>query len=583
MSDTDDQAVYRVLARKYRPTNFAELIGQDALVHTLSNAIKTGRVAHAFMLTGVRGVGKTTTARIIAKALNCIGPTGQSESMTEPCGVCNNCIAIAEDRHVDVMEMDAASHTGVDDIRELIESVRYRPASARYKVYIIDEVHMLSKNAFNALLKTLEEPPEHVKFVFATTEIRKVPVTVLSRCQRFDLRRIDVDVLNGHFKSIAGQEQVDIEDEALQLISRAADGSVRDGLSLLDQAIALSTGLVSVKLVQSMLGLADRAAIFDLFDVLMSGKTKLALEQFSAMYANGADPLVVLQDLLDVTYWVTRIKIAPEIAQANYTPETERVRGGSFAEKLPMPELTRTWQLLLKGLAEAQSAPSPFQATEMLLVRITYAAALPPVGDLIKKVQETDSSPNKAPTETSPVISPPSDDSAQSSIAAPDANSTAAAPQLQPAPQADPISAVSTEAAPESFREVISLFAKHREAALCTNLRNNVHLVSFEPGRIELRPDDHAPRNLASHTAALLTNWTGNRWVVSISREEGAPTLVQQEEAIEQAAKDSVEALPLIQSIKTAFPGAKVSKVTPKFSLTDDDLPPVDEELNEED
>ena len=583
MSDTDDQAVYRVLARKYRPTNFAELIGQDALVHTLSNAIKTGRVAHAFMLTGVRGVGKTTTARIIAKALNCIGPTGQSESMTEPCGVCNNCIAIAEDRHVDVMEMDAASHTGVDDIRELIESVRYRPASARYKVYIIDEVHMLSKNAFNALLKTLEEPPEHVKFVFATTEIRKVPVTVLSRCQRFDLRRIDVDVLNGHFKSIAGQEQVDIEDEALQLISRAADGSVRDGLSLLDQAIALSTGLVSVKLVQSMLGLADRAAIFDLFDVVMSGKIKLALEQFSAMYANGADPLVVLQDLLDVTYWVTRIKIAPEIAQANYTPETERVRGGSCAEKLPMPELTRTWQLLLKGLAEVQSAPSPFQATEMLLVRITYAAALPPVGDLIKKVQETDSSPNKAPTETSPVISPPSDDSARSSIAAPDTNSTAAAPQLKPAPQVDPVSVVSTEAAPESFREVISLFAKHREAALCTNLRNNVHLVSFEPGRIELRPDGHAPRDLASHTAALLTNWTGNRWVVSISREEGAPTLVQQEEATEQAAKDSVEAFPLIQSIKTAFPGARVSKVTPKFSLTDRDMLPLDEELDEED
>jgi DNA polymerase III subunit gamma/tau len=583
MSDTADQAVYRVLARKYRPTNFAELIGQDALVHTLSNAIKTGRVAHAFMLTGVRGVGKTTTARIIAKALNCIGPAGQSESMTEPCGVCNNCIAIAEDRHVDVMEMDAASHTGVDDIRELIESVRYRPASGRYKVYIIDEVHMLSKNAFNALLKTLEEPPEHVKFVFATTEIRKVPVTVLSRCQRFDLRRIDVDVLNGHFKSIAGQEQVDIVDEALQLISRAADGSVRDGLSLLDQAIALSTGLVSVKLVQSMLGLADRAAIFDLFDVLMSGKTKLALEQLSTMYANGADPVVVLQDLLDVTYWVTRIKIAPEIAQANYTPETERVRGGSFAEKLPMPELTRTWQLLLKGLAEVQSAPSPFQATEMLLVRIAYAAALPPVGDLIKKVQETDSSPNKTPTEISPVISPSSDDNARSSIAAPDANSTAAAPQLQPAPQVDPVSEVSTEAAPESFREVISLFAKHREAALCTNLRNNVHLVSFEPGRIELRPDGHAPRDLASHTAALLTNWTGDRWVVSISREEGAPTLVQQEEAIEQAAKDSVEALPLIQSIKTAFPGARVSKVTPKFSLTDRDMLPVDEELEEED
>jgi len=591
MSDTEDQAVYRVLARKYRPTNFAELIGQDALVRTLSNAIKTGRVAHAFMLTGVRGVGKTTTARIIAKALNCIGPDGQSESMTEPCGVCDNCVAIAEDRHVDVMEMDAASRTGVDDIRELIESVRYRPASARYKVYIIDEVHMLSKNAFNALLKTLEEPPEHVKFVFATTEIRKVPVTVLSRCQRFDLRRIDIDVLNGHFKSIAGQEQVEIADDALQLISRAADGSVRDGLSLLDQAIALSNGQVSGEQVQSMLGLADRAAIFDLFDELMSGDTKPALEQLSAMYANGADPVVVVQDLLDVTYWVTRIKIAPEIAQANYTPETERVRGGEFAEKLAMPELTRTWQLLLKGLAEVQTAPSPLQAAEMVLVRIAYAATLPPTGDLIKQMQETAPAPNQAPVATPPITpsaTPPvtpsaADNNAPSAIATPDANGAAAAPMLQPAPQVDPVSEVQTEAAPQSFRDVIDLFAKHREAALCTSLRNNVHLVAFEPGRIELRPDAHAPRDLASRTAARLIDWTGDRWVVSISREEGAPTLVQQDEAIEQAAKDAVEALPLVQSIKNAFPGATVSKVTPKVSLADEDMLPVDDELEEED
>ena len=586
MSHTEDQAVYRVLARKYRPTNFAELIGQDALVRTLSNAIKTGRVAHAFMLTGVRGVGKTTTARIIAKALNCIGPDGQSESMTEPCGVCENCIAITEDRHVDVIEMDAASRTGVDDIRELIESVRYRPASARYKVYIIDEVHMLSKNAFNALLKTLEEPPEHVKFVFATTEIRKVPVTVLSRCQRFDLRRVDIGALNRYFKSIAEQEQVDITDDALQLISRAADGSVRDGLSLLDQAIALSSELVSAELVQSMLGLADRAAIFDLFDLIMSAETQLALEQLSTMYAKGADPAVVVQDLLDVVYWATRIKIAPEIAQANYTPEIERVQGGSFAEKLAMPELTRTWQLLLKGLAEVQSAPSPLQAAEMLLVRIAYASTLPPTGDLIKKIRDTDSTPRQGTTDITklplPVTPPSKEDSPRN--AAPSATiSAAAVPQLQPVPQADPVSKAQTKTAPETFREVTDLFAKHREAALCTSLRNNVHLVAFEPGRIELRPGPHAPRDLASRTASRLTDWTGERWVVAISGEEGAPTLVQQEEASEQAAKNAVDALPLVQSIKKAFPGATVSKVTPKLLLADEDMPLVDEELGEED
>ena len=586
MSHTEDQAVYRVLARKYRPTNFAELIGQDALVRTLSNAIKTGRVAHAFMLTGVRGVGKTTTARIMAKALNCIGPDGQSESMTEPCGVCENCIAITEDRHVDVIEMDAASRTGVDDIRELIESVRYRPASARYKVYIIDEVHMLSKNAFNALLKTLEEPPEHVKFVFATTEIRKVPVTVLSRCQRFDLRRVDIGVLNGYFKSIAEQEQVDITDDALQLISRAADGSVRDGLSLVDQAIALSSESVSAELVQSMLGLADRAAIFDLFDLIMSANTKLALEQLSTMYAKGADPAAVVQDLLDVVYWATRIKIAPEIAQANYTPEIERVRGSSFAEKLAMPDLTRAWQLLLKGLAEVQSAPSPLQATEMLLVRIAYAATLPPTGDLIKNIQETVSTPKQATTDITKLplpVAPPSAEDSPRNSAPPDTISAATAPQLQPTPQVDPVSKAQTKAVPGTFREVIDLFAKHREAALCTSLRNNVHLVAFEPGRIELRPGPHAHRDLASRTATRLTDWTGERWVVAISGEEGAPTLVQQDEASEQAAKNAVEALPLVQSIKKAFPGATVSKVNPKLLLADEDMLLVDDELEEED
>ncbi|MDA0655233.1 MAG: DNA polymerase III subunit gamma/tau [Proteobacteria bacterium] len=589
MSDREEPAAYRVLARKYRPTNFAELIGQNALVQTLSNAIETGRVAHAFMLTGVRGVGKTTTARIIAKALNCIGPDGNGKATIEPCGVCQNCTAITEDRHVDVMEMDAASRTGVDDIRELIDGVRYRPSSARFKVYIIDEVHMLSKNAFNALLKTLEEPPEHVKFVFATTEIRKVPVTVLSRCQRFDLRRIDIDVLNQHFKSVAEKESVEVAPEALQLISRAADGSVRDGLSLLDQAIALSNGPVTGELVQSMLGLADRAAVFDLYEALMSGDIKQGLEILSSMYANGADPVVVVQDLLDVTCWVTRLKIAPEIGQAIYTPEIERLRGGAFAEKLAMPVLTRNWQLLLKGLSEVQSAPSPLQAAEMVLVRIAYAAELPPTADMVKQMRDAGSGPDaSAPVAAAPAPAAPPDHTASEPpppITSPDRSGAATAPMLQPEPISQPeaVPDIQQELAPKSFRDVIELFADRREAAICTSLRNNVHLVHFETGRIEFRPDTHAPRDLASRTAARLTEWTGERWVVSISQAEGGPTVVSQEAAEAQSARDAVEALPLVQAAMTAFPGARVSKVTPKFTLADDDILPAQEEMEDED
>jgi DNA polymerase-3 subunit gamma/tau len=600
MSDKEEPAAYRVLARKYRPTNFSELIGQDALVRTLSNAIETGRVAHAFMLTGVRGVGKTTTARIIAKALNCIGADGNGVATIEPCGVCENCTAITEDRHVDVMEMDAASRTGVDDIRELIDGVRYRPSSARFKVYIIDEVHMLSKNAFNALLKTLEEPPEHVKFVFATTEIRKVPVTVLSRCQRFDLRRIDIDVLNQHFKSVAEKESVEVAPEALQLISRASDGSVRDGLSLLDQAIALSNGPVSGELVQSMLGLADRAAVFDLYEALMSGDIKQGLEILSSMYANGADPVVVIQDLLDVTCWVTRLKIAPEIGQAIYTPEIERQRGGAFAEKLAMPVLTRNWQLLLKGLSEVQSAPSPLQAAEMVLVRIAYAADLPPTADMLKQMRDAGPGPGaSAPVAAAPAAASPPDhaatepppagnatpDGSGPPITSPEITGAATAPMLQPEPIAQPeaVPDIQQELAPKSFREVVELFADRREAAICTSLRNNVHLVHFEPGRIEFRPDTHAPRDLASRTAARLTEWTGQRWVVSISQAEGGPTVVGQEAAEAQSARDAVEALPLVQAAMTAFPGATVSKVTAKFTLAEDDILPAQEEIEDED
>lgn len=389
------QEEYRVLARKYRPTDFSTLIGQDALVRTLTNAIQSGRLAHAFMLTGVRGVGKTTTARIIARALNCIGEDGQGGETADPCGVCENCTAIAEDRHVDVIEMDAASRTGVDDIREIIEGVRYKPVSARFKVYIIDEVHMLSKNAFNALLKTLEEPPEHVKFIFATTEIRKVPVTVLSRCQRFDLRRIDMDTLGAHFKGIVEKEGASVTEGALSLISRAADGSVRDGLSLLDQAIAHTAGEVGETSVRDMLGLADRARTFDLLDAVMKGDVVGALDQLASQYDSGADPAQVLEDMLELVHWLTRIKVTPAAAQAPGVPEMERVRGSEMATGLSMAGLTRAWQMLLKGLSEVRMAPSALQAAEMILVRLMYGMELPSPADVLKKLQDA---PAPSPT-----------------------------------------------------------------------------------------------------------------------------------------------------------------------------------------
>ncbi len=375
-------APYRVLARKYRPSDFAGLIGQEALVRTLTNAIAQGRLAHAFMLTGVRGVGKTTTARILARAFNCIGPDGKGGPTASPCGVCEHCTAIAEDRHVDVIEMDAASRTGVNDIRELIEGVRYRPVSARFKIYIIDEVHMLSSSAFNALLKTLEEPPEHVKFIFATTEIRKVPVTVLSRCQRFDLRRIEADKLAQHLGSIAASEGARLAPNALALIARAADGSARDGLSLLDQAITLvdqSKGEAEVTedQVRAMLGIADRTQLFELYEAVMAGRAAEALGQLRRMYEAGADPIVVLQDLLDLTHWLTRCKLTPDVLQQPAVPEAERKRGGALSKDLSLPVLARAWQMLLKGLGEAQYAPQPLAAVEMALIRLMHVADLP--------------------------------------------------------------------------------------------------------------------------------------------------------------------------------------------------------------
>ena len=494
---------YRVLARKYRPTNFDDLIGQEVLVRTLSNAIASGRVAHAFLLTGIRGVGKTTTARIIARALNCIGADGQGGPTINPCGVCPNCTMISEDRHVDVLEMDAASHTGVGDIRELIDTVRYLPTSARYKIYIIDEVHMLSNSAFNALLKTLEEPPPHVKFIFATTESRKIPVTILSRCQRYDLKRITMEELAAHLARIAQKENVSIEDEALKLIALAAEGSVRDSLSLLDQAIARGIdGTITAAAVRQMLGAADNTATFRLLEWLLAGDVASALAEVRAQYNAGSDPLLIVQDALEVTHLITRVKVAPVAAQDVSLSEHDRTSATSFAERMGMPQLTRLWQMLLKGVSEVRMAPSPLSALEMLLVRIAYAASLPTPADVIRG----DGTP------------------------APAARPQAAAPQASAAkPNLELVSAKPDAPQPNNFEEAVALFDKRREAILATQLKNDARLVSFEPGVITLRLTAALPREFATKVAQSLTQWTGQPWKVSLSDEEGAASLHEQE------------------------------------------------------
>ncbi|MBS0550602.1 MAG: DNA polymerase III subunit gamma/tau, partial [Proteobacteria bacterium] len=513
----DTALPYRVLARKYRPVDFTTLVGQEAMVRTLRNAIATGRIAHAFMLTGVRGVGKTTTARIIARALNCVGPDGKGGPTVDPCGVCDNCKAISEDRHVDVIEMDAASRTGIDDVRELIEGVRYRPVSARYKVYIIDEVHMLSEKAFNALLKTLEEPPPHVKFLFATTEIRKVPVTVLSRCQRFDLKRVPHDVLVAHFGKIAETEKVEISPEALALIARAADGSVRDGLSMLDQAIAHGGGVVDAAQVRDMLGLADRSRVIDLFEKVMKGDAPAVVGALGEMHDSGADPVVVLQDLLELTHWVTRLKVAPDAAAA--AADSEGAQGQAMAVKLSMASLTRAWTLLMKGLQETLAAPSPARAAEMALIRLCYVADLPSPSDAIKALQN-----GAAPAGAgAPAPRGPGGGGAAARLA-----TSQAAPQVASAVAPQPTAA---QPQPRTFTEVVALFETRREPRLFHHLMHHAHEVRCEPGIVELRLEAQAPRDLAANVGALLSQWTGRRWLVSVSSAPGKPTLMEQKAA----------------------------------------------------
>jgi DNA polymerase-3 subunit gamma/tau len=573
---TEPATPYRVLARKYRPQSFAEVIGQDALVRTLSNAIQTGRIAHAFILTGVRGVGKTTTARIIARALNCVGPDGQGGPTISPCGECVHCRSIAEDRHVDVIEMDAASRTGVDDIRDLTEGVRYRPVSARYKVYIIDEVHMLSKNAFNALLKTLEEPPPDVIFIFATTEVQKVPVTVLSRCQRFSLRRVPVEQLVAHYRAIAEAEGVTIAPGALGLIARAADGSVRDGLSILDQAIALASGPIEEAAVRDMLGIADRGLVLDLFETVLKGDAAGALGQLDGMYQGGADPLVVLQDLLDLCHFVTRLKLVPQAGADDPLEAGDRERVSLLAGRLSMPVLARAWQMLLKGIGEVQTAPSPNQAAEMILVRLAYVADLPAPAELVRSL--TGSAPVAVPAATGGVAAAPAGRSAGSAAAIPAVGSPeaspvpmAALPQPGSVPTAlAPALALVYEPMPQSFDEVVALFDRRNEVLLASHLRQHVHLVAFEPGCLAFRRAEGAPDNLAERIRQNLTEWTGERWLVDGKRNDpGAPTLRQREEQRELERKSAVETHPLVRAALDAFPGATIAAVRERFAAAE--------------
>ncbi|MCR9256967.1 MAG: DNA polymerase III subunit gamma/tau [Alphaproteobacteria bacterium] len=566
ISETQDQH-YRVLARKYRPSTFSELIGQDALVRTLKNAIDRNRIAHAFMLTGVRGVGKTTTARIVARALNCVGPDGTGGPTTEPCGVCDNCVAIAADRHPDVMEMDAASRTGVDDIRELIEGVRYRPVSARNKIYVIDEVHMLSNNAFNALLKTLEEPPPDVRFIFATTEIRKVPVTILSRCQRFDLRRVPVTLLTDHFTKIAEKEGVAVEEDAIRLVARAADGSVRDGLSILDQAIALSIdNKLETEQVKDMLGLADRGQILDLYEMLMAGKTAEALGAFTHLDERGADPTVVIGDLLELSHAVTRHKAAPRTSTELGLGSEETARIGGWAEQLSVPVLTRAWQVLLKGLEEVQRAPDARAAAEMILIRLAHMADMPTPGDLIKQITEqgVPASAPSAPapsTPATPTTHPAGSGGGNGGGNGGGGQTAQAYAQPRTVPQENPHPAPETTPGPTGFLEVVELFAKHREMQLRTVLRRQVRLVRMEPGLLELQPVDTVDDGTLGRIGKCLSDWTGRRWMVSLTNEAGQPSLAEQEERERVRREDEALSHPLVKAVLSHFPDASLESI----------------------
>ena len=577
MSEPSEKA-YQVLARKYRPATFADLIGQEAMVRTLKNAFATARIAHAFVMTGVRGVGKTTTARIIAKGLNCIGPDGKGGPTTEPCGVCKPCVGIAEGRFFDVLEIDAASSTGVDNIRELNVMANTRPAEGRFKIFIIDEVHMLSINAFNALLKTLEEPRGHTKFIMATTEIRKVPVTVLSRCQRFDLKRIEPEVMMAHLARIAGLEGADLAPDAMALITRAAEGSVRDAMSLMDQAIAHGAGQTTAAQVRAMLGLADRGRVLDLFDMVMKGEAAAALTELSGQYADGADPMAVLRDLAEITHWISVIKITPEAAEDPTISPDERVRGLEMAAALGARGLSRMWQMLLKAIEEVGFAPNAMMAAEMAIIRLTHVAELPDPERLVRRLVSG----------TGPAVA-----GGQVAGSASVGGAGAVPGAMMHAPSepirgqvmgsgAQPLSVVQAAPLLVSFDAVLALVRERRDLKLLYEVEQGVRLVRYSPGRIEFEQAPGADGNLAARLGQALQGWTGQRWGVSVVSGGGAPTVAEVRDAGRVAAEAEAGENPLVRAVMAAFPGARVAEIRSPEAMVQAAafaaLPEVDEE-----
>ncbi len=554
-TDTSDNNItpYRVLARKYRPSTFEELLGQAPMVQTLTNSFKAGRIAQAYMLTGVRGIGKTTTARLIARALNYKLPDSDDGPTTRMDQIGVHCQAIMESTHVDVIEIDAASNTSVQNIREIIDSAHYKPVSARYKVYIIDEVHMLSKSAFNALLKTLEEPPEHIKFILATTEIRKVPVTVLSRCQRFDLRRLDVSLLSEHFSNIAKKENINIDADALAMISRAAEGSVRDGLSLLDQAIAFGGSEVTGDEVKSMLGLVDRSRVIQLFEMVMRGDAAGAITEVEAQYTSGADPQTILADFAGFVHWVTKVRVMPEALDDAAYSEAERNAAKEQAQKLSMPVLSRAWQMSLKGLDEVKMAANALMAVEMVFIRLAYAAELPTPDKLIKQLQDNPPAPSNGNV-------------TQMSRPAPAGNRVSMPPRGQtqmaaPQPASDQPGPADNSADFTSMRDVVALAGKMRDIKLKTSLERMVRPIRVSRGKIEFALEPRAPQGLAGELSRKLEAWTGERWMVMVARDGGDDPLSVQDRNEKDNLFRQMQQDPLVGKVLSMFPDAQITNV----------------------
>lgn len=555
MADAENnQNQYVVLARKYRPQTFEDLLGQDALVQTLTNAIQNNRLHHAYILTGIRGVGKTTTARLIARALNCTGLDGKSGPSIHPCGVCENCKAIAAGRHIDVMELDAASRTGVDDMRELLDGVRYNPTNARYKIYIIDEVHMLSKGAFNALLKTLEEPPAHVKFIFATTEIRKVPVTILSRCQRFDLQRLEVETLLKLFRKILAAEQIDADEEALQIVARAADGSARDGLSLLDQAIVLGNGKVKTDSVIEMIGLADRSQTLQLFEKLLEGDMTAVLANLHTQYQNGANPLSILQDLISICHMMAKTKIVPDSVKDEKLSEHDRALCQKLSGSVSVAVLSRMWQMMIKGIGELQSAPKTLEALEMILIRIAYSANLPTPAELLAEVKK------KSDLNPSVFYQKPKDPTPAPVLSAPDPVPEPAAAKVIPMPSSAPKKEF------KSAEEFASYLEEHKKMLLLYAFKNDLSIEEFATGKIALTLSDKAQPDLIGNLQKALEEATGIKWGIDVCRGALGETLADRENAALEKDKRSISEYPLVRAILSEFKGARIDTLTRKIS-----------------